>query len=78
MFADADVAKSDPTGRDQNRKTVRLFQNPGLLGIISGIISGLFERKGGRGVCLSWLTSRRFSTTCNASFFLRSQTNSVR
>jgi hypothetical protein len=42
----------------------RLFQNPGLL----GIISGLFERKGVRGVCLSWLTSRRFSTICNVGF----------
>jgi len=51
----------------ENFKHKRLFQNPDLL----GNIFDLFERKGLRGVCLSWLTSRRFSTICNASFFPR-------
>ncbi len=50
------------------------FQNLCLL----GIISGLFERNGGRRVCLSWLTSRRFSTSRNASFSPRSRPNSGR
>jgi hypothetical protein len=55
-------------------KQKRFFQNPGML----GNFSALFERQGVWRVCLSWLTSRRFSTICNASFFPRSRPNSAR